>query len=260
MFHRADSIYNAGNTKLAAVEYEYVAYNNESAITKADAYLKQTNCLKTIKLYDDMKKTLKRIDITQLDDNYKYKVLYETALCNYLSSNFGEAESAIIKMKSFVTDSNLINQCLLLEVLINNELCKWSEAKNGAEKYIRNKNISQSKKDSCLALINKFYKKPPKIKKPERAELFSTFVPGTGQYYSGYVLEGAVSQFLHLATFSSAIVLFVNGYYFTGFTYCLGSLQMFYTGNVKRAIFLAERANYLNIQNFNNNIKNILLN
>ena len=87
----------------------------------------------------------------------------------------------------------------------------------------------------------------------------STYLPGTGQLYAGYFWEGAANLSFQLIGLATIGVGIWTKYYISGTLLGVTIYQRFYTGGTKRAGYLAEKRNYLEMAEYRNKIKPILL-
>jgi hypothetical protein len=152
----------------------------------------------------------------------------------------------------------------ILYALLLNENREWEKAKEKLEKWT-NYTYSNNPilKDSLLTAIHNLYnsKNYPKYKSPEKAHLYSSFVPGLGQAYSGYFADAAFSAIMQLSGIGVAVYgVFVAKYYITGLVLGYGIFQRFYIAGTKRAEFLANKHNYKSARKYNDCIKDFLIN
>ena len=113
---------------------------------------------------------------------------------------------------------------------------------------------AQPVRDSLNTLVEQWYSKVPKLKKQKRAEVLSV-IPGMGHWYSGYFGEGVVSMIVSLAALSYATFNVFAGNYLTALTLGTALLQQFLFGGARRARFLVKQKNYERTREFNNPIK-----
>lgn len=251
---------NSGDYYNAQIECERIAYYSSGNHIYNQALLKKALCLKQLARFSDALLTIERINYIGLNDSMHLIVRYETALCAYLSGAFDIAGNQIIQLRSYFTDSLLPDDAILLSVLVYNEIFDWDNAKSLALLYAGRVLPEGKEKDSLQTVIIKSYTKKelPKLKNPRKARVLSTFLPGLGQAYAGYPLEGITNLSLHLITLGSAGLAFYYGYYLTGYFGGLGLLQRFYFGGLNRVEYLAQKKNYDTIRSFNDEVRFLL--
>lgn len=263
ILYEADSLYNRGEWQWAKLTYEKAIYivslpgSNLSADTAAllrnEALLKKTYCYKAMNQFADAQKNIERADLTNLPDSLHFHIRYETALCAYLAENYNEAYNYVLQLRYFIKDTTLTQQVDFLEILTLNELMRWEEAKKLLAAYIQKYRL-----DADAEKIYAFLKNP-KIRNVEKAVVLSTFLPGVGQMYAGYPFRGMVSATLQLACFTFGAYSIWKGYYLSGFFTGFVLLQTFYSGGIRHTRYLAEKKNKERISNYNNRVKEFIL-
>lgn len=261
LFHKADSLFESGKFNSAYIEYERISYQSSDNELMALAHLRQAKALKQLNEFEKAQRNLERVSFYGLNDSLHYAVRYETALCAYLASNFTDAESQFVQMQFYLNNSKYIKHTTLLEVLTFNELIKWDTAQNIAQEYIKDLNLNSNSTDSLLLTINRLYAKKeiPKIKSVKKAKTLSTFIPGLGQIYAGYPIEGIFNFALQASSLGIGGVAIWYKYYLTGYFGGFALFQKFYFGGTTRTEYLVRKKNYQNIRNFNDNIKDKLI-
>jgi hypothetical protein len=250
--NRADSLFGAANYSCAALEYEWVNYENTDNTTKAVALLKKSYCYKKLENFNLAAFTLNRIKLNDLSDSLQFRIRSEHALLCYLNGNLEEANSYLSEINFYSNDS-LRNTLLYLNILNKNEMQKWHETDSLLHKYIElNRPLIDSSKLASL-----FQK--PKLLNKKTAKTLSYILPGSGQMYTGNIFRGLSS-----IGFQGALALYTflsiqNGFYFIGITSGIATLSMFYKGGAKYAAFLAEKKNTNRINDYNQKLKEFVL-
>jgi len=252
-FNLPDSLFNVGEFKTSSVEYEYIYYSSSDNLIKTRALLGKSACLKKMGLFSESSKCLERVSFDGLSDTATYSVLYQTALCSFLAKDFGYAESQIVQMRIYISDSTLIYPSLPLHVMILNEQKKWKEAEKVFESYLVNKNNSNN--DSLINTVRLQYKKTPRLKNVKKAMRLSSFLPGAGQMYLGYWGDGLINASLQLGSVAFIGYNVFVAQYFTAITLGTGLLQKFYVGGIHRVEYLGNKKNYERTRKFNDSIK-----
>jgi hypothetical protein len=249
----ADSLFAQGDWPNAAVEFERRIYTGANAFEKTKALISKSKCLRNQEKYDAAFEATKRIPYDAINDTLIVSARYESALAAYLGGNFSMAESELVQMQFYVTDSTLYADELFLQVLVLNEQRKWNESKEVFMRMVQLSNASQEEKKFFLTVADSLYNPEnyPKLKKKEVAANWARYLPGAGHLYAGFAGEGIMNLTLQLASIGFMGYNFFIHHYVTTFTVGSGMLQHFYFGGINRAQFLVEKRNYLNQQKYN---------
>ena len=145
---------------------------------------------------------------------------------------------------------------LLVEILNLNEAKDYIRAYDKVLKY-ENKVSYLNERDKYL--LDSLYTHLPKQKSKKKAKHLS-FVPGLGHMYSGYWFEGIIAFVINAGVLTFGIYQAWHKDYLTAWIGGAGIFAATYTGQQKRAVYLAEKYNYLKTKDFNSKIKDILLN
>jgi tetratricopeptide (TPR) repeat protein len=261
LFRLADSLYAAHEMPQARLTYERIVFASQiSGLPidsvqkfKNEALLKKTYTYKAEALYKEALQTIERTDANNLPDSLNFVLRYETSLCAYLAGNYNEAYNYILQLKYFIKDTMLTSQVDFLEILTLNELQRWEEAKKLTAAYIRKNNL-QANADELYTFVQH-----PKIRKPEKAILLSTFLPGVGQWYAGYPFRGMVSATLQLACFTFGAYSIWQRYYLSGFFTGFVLLQAFYSGGIRHTGYLVEKKNKERIESYNGRVREFII-
>jgi tetratricopeptide (TPR) repeat protein len=246
----ADSLFLAGAFEKAAVKYEAQYFKAENIDESARALLQKARCYKQLQQFDKALLNLGRIPGYSISDSLAEELRYEILLCNYLSEDYHKAEFLVVQYKQEKISPKMQERMLLLEVLTKNQLYKYDEAKSAFVALMALKKLNVNT-DSVYALV-------PKLKNPKKAEILSAIIPGSGQVYAGYPLEGITSLLLQTATLGFGAYKIYQGYYFIGFFTGFGLFQKFYFGGMNRAVFLTEKRNKDRNQQFNKQVYQLM--
>ncbi|QHT70511.1 hypothetical protein GXP67_29595 [Rhodocytophaga rosea] len=261
LFNIADSLYAATYLQQARLTYERIVFSLQTSGLPADslqklkneALLKKTYTYKAEALYKEALQAIERTDANNLPEAEGFVLRYETSLCAYLAGNYNEAYNYILQLKYFIKDTTLTNQVDFLEILTLNELQRWEEAKKLTAVYIQKNNL-QANVDELYGFL-----KNPRIRKPEKAILLSTFLPGVGQWYAGYPFRGMVSATLQLACFTFGAYSIWQRYYLSGFFTGFVLLQAFYSGGIRHTGYLVEKKNKEKIERYNGTVREFII-
>lgn len=246
-----DSLLSSGDFESAAIEFERLIMLEQGGRTKL--LISKANCYKKLKRFDKVNRTLARLDISALPTDTLQIVKYDQAFACYMLNELQEADLHLKQAEAQVyrVDTNLI----FLHILVLNELRNWEEARTQFESLRKVTLV----KDSIQERINVLYQNPPKLKSVSKAVMYSSFLPGTGQMYAGYVGEGLANTMLELASLSLGAYAAFNKLYVTGFVFGYGMFQKFYTGGQNRVEYLVNKRNYERSLEYNNKLKDLLL-
>ncbi len=245
--------------KDSGIVYDRLIQDNISLKEKVNYQIAKADYFKKRQWYTDAGDAYAKIYLDELNDSAKYNILYQSALCYYLSENFPEALSQFLYMSNYVNDSVLIAKSIPLYALVLNESMQWEEAHNMLDNYLCA--LPETQKNGVANRIDSIYstKTQPKLKDPERAETLNTFLPGLGYIYAGYIGEGIVNTGAQLFFLGLTGVGIVYKYYISA---ALGGFQIFsrfYKGGLSRTPFLVEKRNYLLKKKYNLKLKELIL-
>ncbi len=261
-FQKADSLVKVGELNWALMEYERIIYATTDNAERTLALLKKSECYVLLQDLKSAEKNLQRIFFSGLSDSLQYVARYNSAFYSYLNKNYNQSISELVMIDNFLPDSIKISSYILYALVLN-ENREWDNAKEKLVKWTDyNYSNQPQKRDSLINVINKLYhpKNYPKYKNPEKAHLYSSFVPGLGQAYSGYFADAAFSAIMQLTGIGvAAYGILVAKYYVTGFVLGYGIFQRFYMAGTKRAEFLANKHNHVSARKYNDCIKDFLL-
>ena len=175
---------------------------------------------KAYKDFDGAIATLNRIEPAAVSDSIKSKYYYELCLLYVLNNNTLAANGILDELKRF----SIAGNSELLELLIYNDLHQWENCKRKLLKsaITRNKDTMQLSKLSITA----------KKKDADKAQLYSTILPGLGQVYAGKPGRGLTSFVLNGGTLAFAGISIYTGYYVTATNFGLLPWLKFYKGGI----------------------------
>lgn len=251
---------SAKNYEWAALEYERICYSTFDNHIRTIALNHKADC--QLNLYNPgaAKTSLLRISYFGLSDSLVFDSRQRTAYASYLDKDFEQASSQLFLVDQFLNE-NYQAEAALIYALSLNELKQWSKAKEKMTFWVNKKVHDQQTKDSLLFEIECAYndKNFPKYRDPERASLWSSFLPGSGQLYSGYFWDAVFSvAMLSTGLGLAAIGIFVIKYYVAGIVLGYGLFQRFYMAGVKRAEYLAGKRNYLKQRKYNAQLRDLI--
>ncbi len=250
-------MFKNGKYRQAALAYERVVFEHTAEPTlQWQAYLKKAWSLKQLQHYKEAQQTLERVDLYAFagEDSLKEALQYELLLATYLAGDYVQANGYATRFFANNSQSPFAVQSYLLQVFALNRLGKWNEAYQVAQQLQTLLPTQPLFLDSVYAFRTKF-----KLKKPKKAAMLSTFIPGMGQLYAGYPLKAATSVALHGAALTFGVLSVLDKYYLSGFLTGAGLLQAFYFGGIKHSSYLAEKKNKKKIERHSQRIQGYLL-
>jgi|APSaa5957512493_1039668.scaffolds.fasta_scaffold07838_4 hypothetical protein len=258
-FQLADSLWTAEQYEWAAIEYERVVFNGVDNSTRTAAFLRKSDCYIQLGSKEKAMLTTQRIQFFGLSDSLQYEARYHAALNSFINENFEQAQTHLFQVDQFLPLEYQV-KASLLHALTLNEMRKWSEAEQKVALYIEH--AIEANKDSLQDANGLEYHADnhPKLKKPQRAFIFSSIIPGSGQLYSGHIFDAALSAILVLSGVGIAVYgIAIAKYYVTGIALGYSVFQRFYIAGQKRAKFLAERKNYRTQNRYNQQLEEFIL-
>ncbi len=246
-FTRADSLYQAGNFFLSAIEYERVFYFSNDIETRMQANLKRAEALKQQNEFARARNDLQRSAHLAGFPVLHAQVLYQMAFCDYMTGNYGQSISTLQQLTRFYHEKAKEEEVLLLFALASIMNEQWQLAEEKTHQLILLKNSELSEMDSLTLVVEQFYAEDniPELKSQKRASLLAAVIPGSGHWYAGYPGKGAVNLTSQLLSLGIAGVLVYFRLYVSGFVVGLGSFQSFYFGGIKQATFLTHQRNLI---------------
>jgi tetratricopeptide (TPR) repeat protein len=258
--HIADSLFHAYHYEAAALEYEKCIFKNKDFSINEYALMQRAYCFKNIGKYYEAYQNFQRLDIDNYNDSLKCVYNFQIGLMLYLSNYFYDADTYLQRNFNLPINTLEYQNSILLNVLVLNELCKYSEARNKLSVYATN-NTKASLKDSAISIINTYYSYDaiPKIKSLNKARKLSKILPGAGLFYIGKSGRafGNITLLLAAATYTGLNIFYGN--YFTAATAGIHLIRLFYTGGINQLNDIVPIINNTHTRIFNDKIKSKLL-
>lgn len=258
--HIADSLFHANQFEEAALEYEKCVFKNKDLSIKEYALIQRAYCFKNIGKYYEAYQNFQRLDIDNYSDSLKCVYNYQIGLMLYLSNYFYDADTYLQRNFNLPISTLEYKKSLILNVLVLNELYKYSEARNKLSVYANNYTEAPIK-DSIISILDTDYsnEKIPKIKSLQKARKLSKFLPGAGLFYIGKSGRALGNITLLLASASYTALNIFCGNYFTSATAGVHLIRLFYTGGINQINDLVPIVNYNHTRIFNDKIKSKIL-
>ncbi len=232
----ADSLFSVGSYFEASVEYERVYFESGSANTRVIANLRKAGALKQIGAFNKARRDLQRSLIFRGNDSLRIEILYQVAFSAYMSGMMLESNSMLLQIRNNFGQV-VQNRIFLLEALVKVEMQQWGDLREHLIAWIDAFSGDNHKKNEILSEYDVIFAGSDwdSEKDPDRARLWSTFVPGAGQLYAGEPGRALLNAFSQLAGLAGFGLLAYNGFYVASIVAGLGSFQSFYFGGIKQA-------------------------
>ncbi len=257
---KCDSLFASGKYFEASIEYERMIFNAENLHRLNYFKYRKALCYKKLKNFSQALDELQPIYFSNPTDSLYQLVCYEQTLCFYLN---GEPAKALWKIEEYFhrsADTTSFQVFMPLRILCLNETLQWNEAKECFSRYINSRKFAPEKAAELQQIVNGLYEKKniPHIKSIKKAEIWSRFIPGSGQMYAGETGEGIVNFLINASLLAFTAQQALNGFYITGYLAGLGFFNKTYHGGIKRSGILASQKNKELIANFNSQINELI--
>jgi tetratricopeptide (TPR) repeat protein len=236
MMRRADSLFAQGNYFEASIAYERVIYNSGSAFERVSANLKKAEALKQIGEFAKARNDLQRSFAFRGNDSLRLELLYQMAFCAYMDGAADEAHIALLQLRRAFGPVRQ-QRLYLLEGLVLSDQGSWDALREHLQLWLMDFEAdSLTRQNTMLAYGEILGEGLDGISRsPDKARLWSTFIPGAGQLYAGEPGWGVLNAFSQLAGLAGFGLLAYNGFYVAGSIVGLGAFQSFYFGGIKQA-------------------------
>ncbi len=258
----ADSLFDIKEYDKAIVSYERSVFSSTNEDSVSGFLIKKSFAYKASQQYEKAITTLERINVQLLSDSLNFIVYYELAINAFLDGRFNEAIGFCNIISYYHKDKDYpMENVYIVLALSNNEIGNYEDAFKYSISSLNNSTIDAEKRDSLKHSINILFshKNLPLFKKPEKAELLSAIIPGLGQCYSGYYLEGFASFLTHVGLAAITGYAVYKAYYLTAYFGGVSMFMKFYFGGSRRSEFLAHKRNEKIKLDFYNKNKQLIL-
>lgn len=187
--HTADSLMNAGQLDIAALRYEYIAFENNFRGNIANtAIVKRTKCLIKQGNFWEALKSIDRIDISLCLKSGDFSPVKNRVILGLLLNKYSDVDLALTEAKRSLDSASYNDSLLYLEIIAEAHMDHWQNTYELMHKFLAHKNVS---KDSLYVLENVMKKRY--FKSEKTAATLSCIFPGLGQFYAGHPLQAIVS-------------------------------------------------------------------
>jgi tetratricopeptide (TPR) repeat protein len=166
----------------------------------------------------------------------------ELAIVLICKGNFNEARFLLLKTEMFASSPELKMKAAFFRAIASVYINDWQEVEAALKVYSLSLDQKSSAKLRELESILATYHKT-KFKSPQKAKMFSTILPGSGQIYSKDLQNGLKAMVINLALVYLLVKnILVNDYQDAIFNY-LFYFERFYNGNRMNAELAAQKTN-----------------
>lgn len=256
---RADSLFLAGDYFAASIGYERAFYYSEDMHGKTIANLGKVHALKQMGDYQKARDDIQRSLIYTGDRQVRLDVLYEAAFCAHMAGSYRESAMHLQLIAHQFPEGAPQPRVRLLSAMNLLQL----DDREGLAAYVQE--LAGSTGDAAImeqaeritgALAEK---NRPRLRKPEKARLYSTLLPGLGHFYAGEPGKGLLNASSQALALGAATMLLLNGYYVATVTVGLHLFQSFYFGGIRQAGSLATSKSTNRLATYKQNVGEMLI-
>lgn len=244
VFQAGDSLFAVGRFFEAGIAYERVFFLSQEAGLRAEASLRKSQALKQQGEYARAVMDLQRSLPYAPEDSLRREMLYEMAVCSYLSGVYPQTYSLLQQYEAQYPNAYQPEAFSLLWGMVLVKMNNWDQLDEYLLSFSQPGNETHAQ-DSLVKVIHALLLEEyrPVERNPEKARMLSTFFPGSGHLYSGKPGAGLLNGFSQLASLGVAGFLAYNQMYIAGVIAGLGMFQSFYFGGIRQAGELTEERN-----------------
>ncbi len=258
--HQADSLFGKGMYFEASIAYERVIFHSDSPVERVRANLGKVEALKQIGDFSKARNDLRRSLVFRGDDTLRLEILYQMAFCAYMDRASDDAYISLMQLRQ---NFGLTGQprLYLLEGLVLADLGRWEDLREHLQLWLKGVQADSLMYRQTMRTYDEILEEGllRADKDPEKARLWSTFIPGAGQLYAGEPGWGALNAFSQLAGLAGFGLLAYNGFYVASAVAGLGAFQAFYFGGIKQAGDLTSENMKSRLENLQTAIAHLLL-
>lgn len=229
----------------AAIAFERAWYYSADSRIRMEANLGRAQALKQTGEFVKARNDLQRSGHLRQHPDLHQEVLYEMAFCDYMAGNYASCLGILQQLSHFYPQKAQDKETLLLfslAALMNED---WELSRDKSLEILTGLKLPAHQTDSLINLtMDVFCECAVPLPRSEKAAAnWSTFLPGSGQFYAGHPGKGVVNAGSQLFSLGLAGFMAWNNLYVSGFVMGLGMFQSFYFGGVKQAVYLTQQRN-----------------
>lgn len=228
-FRLADKLFDSAFYDEAITEYQRYIHFNPVKEEVSYSYYKIALAYRNKYNLEESAKAMEASAQTALKDSIKNERKIDLALTYIAMGKYDKAKFILLKITSFSDNPEIKRKASLFLGIAHLYLYEWKSAKEALEIYFEEKGNSQfaHKIDSLLfSAANMDYKSP------KTARLLSTFIPGTGQMYSGNIGDGVNSMLLNGANIYFITYKLLKEEYANAYLIYFFLFRRYYFGNI----------------------------
>lgn len=245
----ADSLYAKEQYFEAGIFCERVLFEQQDTAVTTRAVLLAVNCFKKQQQFDKAARFIGAVQARSVSDSLQKLLYTQLATCYYLAGDFDNCIATADRAAILYGSTGGTRWLTVLKLFSLNELQRWQEA---AELY-----RTMVPDGSTLT---GFYAHIPHLKSESKAGWLATFIPGGGHFYAARPWEGLASVLLQGAGVYFGIISWLHGYHISAVLAGGGIAGSFHLGSVKRAAELVKRYNRKKAGEFNEKVKQSVMN
>lgn len=256
----ADQLYQDENFDVSITEYQRFLFFHAEHVYTFYAYYKIGMAYKQMHKWKSATSFLRYALHSNIPTELRQRIRYQLALVLIAEGDFDVAQIELFKLSSGKYSSQITDAAKLIYGLLLTNQKKWQDAKISFKQFHSREGLNLELADYLRKIevqLDHLIKQPQK-KSPKLAKWLSTFVPGSGQIYSGKLLTGL-----------NALALNAGTTYFLWHTIEAQSVRdailvfsfvwlRYYSGNRLHAEEAAIRANRASQEKIYENIYNLL--
>ena len=222
----ADSLMAAGFYDEAVTEYRRFLFFNEPGKDFAGIYSRLGYCYAYMREYREALDAADNAALYAGNDSLASVCRTDRAVILAAAGEYDSAASAleaVFRKADYKSIKKRAGVLLFTTRVLQHD---WSTARDICDTLLREE---YAVSDSMTALLERAVK--DRYKSPGKAELLSTFVPGTGQFYNGHWLSGLNALALNVALGWFTVELVSDREYVPAFLSYLFLFQRYYNGN-----------------------------
>ncbi len=251
-YQKGDSLSGEAKFFEASVAYERSYFLSEDPQQRVLVNLAKAEALKQRGEFSKARNDLQRSLTFHGNDSLRKEVVYQMALCAYLDGDAPGARSLLMQLRHAFEGVPSSRQ-FLLGGLVLVDLAQWEDLREHLAEWLYEHADDTAEKEKLLQAYDALIDSRgglPEMLDPGRARMWSTFVPGSGQVYTGSVGWGVLNAFSQVMALGGFGLLVYNGTYIASVVAGLGPFQSFYFGGIRQAGTLAEEKNKSRLDSF----------
>ena len=240
------------NYNSAILEYKRYLFFNKQSNNSTTALLELYKSYQAIEDWPNAFSTIEKAYLSTNDDSLKDRIYIDKAILLISKGKIQRSEIILTKISKYTNYEKIKRESYYWLGLGHLYSCKWMEAKNIMKKYY-GESYNQYL-DSIFINSNKL-----DLKSPQRARLFSLFIPGLGQIYSKDYKNGMNSLILNSLTSYFLFNSIIDKKYLDALIIYYTPFERYYWGSSRNAELIANNYNQKISKQFAESVFNSIL-